>query len=75
MKENISKPNEYYQYVNDNIVNADLVIWDEINYKEWSSYEQDYVLNIISQRLAIGKSNIYTSNYNLKTIEERLGSR
>lgn len=75
MKENISKPNEYYQYVNDNIVNADLVIWDEINYKDWTSFEQDFMLNIISQRLAIGKSNIYTTNYDLKTIEEKLGTR
>lgn len=75
MKENISKPNEYFQYVNDNLVNADLVVWDEINYKDWSSFEQDFMLNIISQRVAIGKANIYTTNYDLQAIEQRLGSR
>lgn len=75
MKENISKQNEYFQYVNENLVTADLVVWDEINYKEWTPYEQDFMLNIISQRVSMGKSNIYTTNYDLKTIETKLGQR
>ena len=75
MKENISKENEYYQYVNTNIVSADLVVWDEINYKDWTQFELDYMLNIISQRLSIGKSNIYTTNYDLDTITKKLGTR
>lgn len=75
MKENISVPNEYYQYINDNIYKVDLVVWDEINYKEWSQFEQDYMLNVISDRIAVGKSNIYTTNYSLADIEKRLGTR
>ena len=75
MKENISRENDYYVYVNDNIVQADLVVWDEINYKEWSQFELDYMLSIISQRLAIGKANIYTTNYDLDTITKKLGTR
>jgi len=75
MKENISKPNEYYQFVNENIVNADVVVWDEMNYKDYSSFELDYLLSVIGQRIAIGKSNIFTSNYDLPQISERLGSR
>lgn len=75
MKENISKPNEYFQYVNENLITADITVWDEINYKEWSPYEQDFMLNIISQRVSMGKSNIYTTNYDLKTIEKKLGAR
>lgn len=75
MKENISKPNEYYEYVNNHICDADLVVWDEINYKEWSSYEQDYMLDVISQRIANGKANIYTTNYGLKVIQDKLGTR
>lgn len=75
MKENISKPNEYFQYINENIYKVDLVVWDEINYKEWSQFEQDYMLNVISDRIAVGKSNIYTTNYVLSDIEKRLGSR
>lgn len=75
MKENISKENEYFQYVNENIFNVDLIIWDEINYKEWSAYEQDFMLNVISQRIALGKANIFTTNYSLSEIEKRLGAR
>jgi len=74
-KENISKENEYYTYVKDNIFTADLIIWDELNYKEWSAFEQDLMLNIISQRLAMGKANVYTTNYSLADIEKRLGTR
>ena len=33
------------------------------------------MLSIISQRLAIGKSNIYTTNYDLDTITKKLGTR
>lgn len=75
MKENITKPNEYFQYVNDNIVNADIVIWDELNHKDYTEFEHDYLLNIISQRLSLGKSNIYTANNNLSTINSKLGTR
>ena len=75
MKENISKPNEYYQYINENIYKVDLVVWDEINYKEWTQFEQDYMLNVLSDRIAVGKSNIYTTNYSLEEIEKRLGTR
>ena len=75
MKENISKSNDYFQYVNDNIITTDLIVWDEINYKDWTPYEQDFMLNAISQRVSMGKSNIYTTNYDLKNIESKLGSR
>ena len=75
MKENITKENPYFQYVNENIFTTDLIVWDEINYKEWSAYEQDFMLNVISQRIASGKANIYTTNYSLAEIEKRLGAR
>lgn len=75
MKANISKEDPYYKYVMDNIIDADVVIFDEINYKEWTSYEQENMLNIISQRLAIGKSTMYSTNYDLQTIEQKLGTR
>lgn len=75
MKENISKPNEYYQYVNENISSADLVVWDEINYKTYSEFEMDYLLSVISSRISQGKSNIFTTNYSLPVIQEKLGSR
>ena len=75
MKENISKENEYFQYINANLATADLIVWDEINYKDWTPYEQEFMLNVISNRISIGKSNIYTTNYGLEEIEKKLGAR
>ena len=74
-KNNISKEDEYYSYVNENIFDADLVVWDEINYKAWTDYEMELLLNIISQRIASGKSNIFTTNYGIDVIANKLGPR
>ena len=74
-KQNLSQENEYYQYVYDNIFDADLVVWDEINYKIWTDFELETLLNIINQRISAGKANIFTTNYDLQTISERLGPR
>lgn len=79
MKSNINTPNEYFRYINSVIRDVDLVIWDELNYKELvsgkSTFEHDYLLDVISYRHSIGKSNIYTSNYNLENISANLGTR
>lgn len=75
MKENISKENDYFQYVQSVIELADLVVWDEMNYKDLTTFEHDYLLNIIGGRIAVGKANIFTSNYTLDQIEQKLGSR
>ena len=75
MRENITKPNDYYNYINDNILTADVVVWDEINYKDYSTFEHDYLLSILSQRISTGKSNIYTTNFAIPQISAKLGSR
>ena len=72
---NISKPNEYFKYVDENIYDADLVVWDEINSKDYTGFEHDYIFNVINHRISIGKANIFTTNYNLDTIEKKLGTR
>ena len=74
-KDSLSKTNEYYNYVMENIYDCDLVVWDEINYKNWTDYEAELLFNIISQRIAKGKSNIFTTNYDLNTITNKLGPR
>lgn len=75
MKDNITAPNDYFKYINDNIYKADIVIWDEINYKDLTDFEHSYLLGVISQRMLTGKSNIYTTNYDLDTILKKLGTR
>lgn len=74
-KNSLNKGDEYYDYVNENVFDADLVVWDEINYKNWTDFELEVMLNIINQRIASGKSNIFTTNYNKDTIAKKLGPR
>lgn len=75
LKNNISKPDEYFQYIDENILNADLIVWDELNYKDMSGFEHDYLLNVLDRRISTGKANIFTGNFSLDIIERKLGSR
>ena len=79
LKANINEPNSYYKHIIDNVLNCDLVIWDDIGNKMGTEFEISHLLSIIDSRINMGKSNIYTSNIppdqlgNLLDI--RLGSR
>ena len=62
-------------YIKENVFEADLVIWDDIAAKMGSEFELTHLLNIIDNRLAAGKSNIYTSNLNKNQLYTALGER
>jgi len=70
LKANINEPNEYYKHINENVLNCDLVIWDDIGNKVGTEFEISHLLSIIDTRMNMGKSNIYTSNI----LPEQLGS-
>ena len=72
---NVTKPNEYFKYIDENILKADLVVWDELCFKDFTEFEHSYLLYVISQRISLGKANIFTTNYDLETIEKKLGTR
>lgn len=46
----------------DNLVNVDLVIWDDIAVSGISQYDYTQLFTLIDQRVLSGKSNIFTSN-------------
>lgn len=75
LKDAISNKNAYVDYIKDNVLEADLVIWDDIAAKMGSEFELTHLLNIIDNRLALGKSNIYTSNLNRQQLYNALGER
>ena len=75
LKDNISSKNSYVEYIKENVLDADLVIWDDIAAKMGSEFELTHLLNIIDNRLALGKSNIYTSNLNRQQLYIALGER
>ena len=63
----------------DNLMNCDLVIWDDVSAGGMSAYDYTQLLSYIDQRTLNNKSNIYTSNVIAtdldKTLGERLASR
>lgn len=75
LKDNITTRSNYVEYIKDNVLEADLVIWDDIAAKMGSEFELTHLLNIIDNRLALGKSNIYTSNLNRQQLYAALGER
>lgn len=75
LKDNITTKSSYVEYIKENVLEADLVIWDDIAAKMGSEFELTHLLNIIDNRLALGKSNIYTSNLNRQQLYAALGER
>lgn len=75
MRQNISKKSDYAQYIIDNALDADLVVFDEVATKELSNFEFENILNIINTRLECGKANIFTSNVTNEEFLEKMGSR
>ena len=63
----------------DNLMDCDLVIWDDIGTTGLSKYEYDLIMDILNNRIALKKSNIFTSNADkeemIKNLGERLTSR
>jgi DNA replication protein DnaC len=75
LKDNISAKSTYVEYIKENVLKADLVIWDDIAAKMGSEFELTHLLNIIDNRIALNKSNIYTSNLNRQQLYTALGER
>ena len=75
LKDNISNKSSYIEYIKDNVLEADLVIWDDLGNKLGSEFELSHLLNVIDNRISLGKSNIYTSNLNRQQLYTALGER
>ena len=61
----------------DRILDADLVIWDDIGFtSKLTEYEHEHLLHFIDYRISSNKSNIYTSNITTEAeLIESLGTR
>ena len=62
LKDNISNKSNYITYIKENILKADIVIWDDISHHISTDYEITNLLSLIDARITCGNSNIYTSN-------------
>lgn len=58
-----------------NLLNIDVIVWDELGGNKFSQYDYMNILSIIDQRCLRGKSNIFTSNYSLDELQDSMGER
>ncbi len=75
LKDHISETNPYVEHIKRHIMDADLVVWDELGIKNATQFEHEHLLNLINTRIDYNKSNIYTSNLTAEQLRERLGDR
>jgi len=67
------KPDSIYAEIKDLIPTVDLVIWDDVGSIKLSAYDYNQLLMLLEQRINNGKTNIFTSNYDEKDLQEALG--
>ena len=65
---------ETYSLVDD-IISADLVVWDDIASTHLSQYEYGQLLSYIDQRSVNNLANIYTGNLTQEKMKEAIGER
>lgn len=75
LKDSINNKNEYVDFIKENIMIADLVVWDDLGAKVATEFELNHLLSLIDGRIALGKSNIYTTNLDSREITTALGER
>ena len=75
LKDNISQKSNYVAYIKSAVLNADIVIWDEVGTKGLTQFEHENILTLINTRIDYGKANIYTSNLNDEELHQVVGDR
>lgn len=75
LKDNISVKNNYIEHIKQNVMECDLIVWDELGTKTTTQFEMENLLSIINTRLTNNKSNIYTSNLSGEELQEKIGDR
>lgn len=58
-----------------NLLNVDVIVWDEIGTSKFSQYDYMNLLSIIDQRCLRGKCNIFTSNFSKEQLQQIIGEK
>lgn len=75
LRENISQKSDYISHIKENVLTADIIVWDDIATKGFTVFEMENLFNFIDNRLICGKANIYTSNLIGEPLKEAVGDR
>lgn len=74
-KEIINKKDENFEELKKQILEVDLVIWDDIAANRLSDYDHTNLLTYIDQRKLNGSANIFTGNLDESELVSALGNR
>lgn len=75
LKDAISNQSTYVDHIKENVLKADLVVFDEVGTKSVTVFEHENLLSIINARLDEGRSNFYTSNLMPQELQQVVGDR
>lgn len=74
-KNNIDYKEDWYKQLCNDLVDCDLVVWDELSCSNMTDYEHQLIYNLLDSRISSGKSNIITGNLPPEDCEEKFGKR
>ena len=75
LKDNISNKSDYIQQIKSKILEADLVVWDEVATKSVTQFEHENLLSLINSRIDLNKAQIFTSNVAPENLRDIVGDR
>ena len=75
LKDNITLKSDYITHIKEHVLEADIVIWDDIATKQSTVFESENLYSLIETRISDGKSNIFTSNLSETELHSALGDR
>ena len=74
-KDQFKKQDEYFDFLLENIPEADIVVWDDVGYASVSDADFKILSSFIEERYLNEKSNIFTGNLNRDELITQLGKR
>lgn len=75
LKDNINKKSDYIEHIKSKILDADLVVWDEVATKAVTQFEHENLLSLINSRIDLNKAQVFTSNVSPENLREIVGDR
>lgn len=73
---NFENPTNFYTKHKEDILNCDLIVWDDIASTGLSNFDLTNLTTYIDQRILAGKANIYTGNFiDFESVKKSIGDR
>lgn len=74
-REIINNRDDEFVKIRDDIIDCDLVIWDDITSTQLTNFNHSLLLNYIDARMLANKANIFTGNVDYEGMVKGLGGR